>query len=211
MTMRNAESQRVVQILNQATGLMKKSRFIEAADALEHGLAMYPTSKEILEHLVVCNLELKRPQSALHMLDRITKTEPSALSAWADKGFMHLLLNENQEGIDALTKSLELDPRNSHVWQLLGLAHMGEERWAAGLIAFDRSLLLDPNSAITWYNRAVCFFFLEYFHEALASVEQAYSIDPDLRALAEEWVSILQEAVQELGIDYVSDIEMPAS
>ncbi len=211
MTIRNAESQGVVQILNQATGLMKKSRFIEAADALENGLAKYPTNKKILEQLVVCNLELKRPQSALYMLDRITKTEPSALSAWADKGFMHLLLNENQEGIDALTKSLELDPRNSHVWQLLGLAHMGEERWAEGLNAFYRSLLLDPNSAITWYNRAVCFFFLEYFHEALASVEQAYSIDPDLRALAEDWVSILQEAVEELGIDYVSDIETPAS
>jgi tetratricopeptide (TPR) repeat protein len=200
-----------VQILNQASGLMKKSRFLEAADALENGLAMYPTNKEILEHLVVCNLELKRPQSALYMLDRITKTEPGELSAWADKGFLHLLLNENEEGIDALTKSLELDPRNSLVWQLLGLAYMGEERWAEGLNSFDRSLLLDPNSAITWYNRAVCFFFLEYFHEALASVEQAYSIDPDLRALAEEWVSILQQAVEELGIDNASDIEMPAS
>ncbi|MHA2068259.1 MAG: tetratricopeptide repeat protein [Candidatus Thorarchaeota archaeon] len=210
MTIRNAESQVVVQILNQASVLMKKSRFLEAADALEHGLAIYPTNKEILEQLVDCNLELKRPQSALQMLDRITKSEPSALTAWADKGFLHLLLNENREGIDALTKSLELSPRKSHLWQLLGLAYMTEESWHEGLNAFDRSLRLDPNSAITWYNRAVCFFFLEYFHEALSSVEQAYSIDPDLRELADEWVSILQEAVADLGIDYISDVDRAA-
>jgi tetratricopeptide (TPR) repeat protein len=189
---------------------MKKSRFLEAASTLEHGLAIYPTSKEILEQLVVCNLELKRPQSALQVLDRITKTEPGELTAWADKGFLHLLLNENREGIDALTRSLKLNPRRSHLWQLLGLAHMTEENWHEGLNAFDRSLLLDPNSAITWYNRAVCFFFLEYFHEALSSVEQAYSIDPDLRELADEWVSILREAVEELGIDFVSNVDRAA-
>ncbi len=207
MTIGNAESQGVVQILNQATGLMKKSRYIEAADALEHGLTIYPTSKEILEQLLVCNLELKRPQSALYVLDRITKTEPGAQTAWADKGFLHLLLNENREGIDALTKGLEIDPRKSHLWELLGLAHMAEENWIDGLNAFDRSLLLEPNSAITWYNRAVCFFFLEHFHEALASVEQAYSLDPDLRELADEWVGILQAAVQDLGIYTMSDVK----
>ncbi|MFW9804313.1 MAG: tetratricopeptide repeat protein [Candidatus Thorarchaeota archaeon] len=211
MTIGNAESQGVVQILSQASGLMKKSRFLEAANALEDALAKYPTNKEILQQLVVCNIELKRPQSALYMLDRITKSAPGELSAWSDKGFLHLLLNENQEGIEALTKSLELDSRNSHVWQLLGLALMGEEKWAEGLDAFERSLLLDPNSAITWYNRAVCFFFLEYFQEALASVEQAFSLDPDLKALAEEWVAILQDAADELGIDYVDDFEAQAS
>ena len=160
MAIGTAESQGVVRILDQATGLMKKSRYLEAANALEDALTKYPTSKEILQQLVVCNIELKRPQSAIYMLDRITKTAPGELSAWSDKGFLHLLLNENKEGIEALMKSIELDSRNSHVWQLLGLAHMGEERWAEGLDAFERSLLLDPNSAITWYNRAVCFFFL---------------------------------------------------
>ena len=155
MTIGNAESKGVIQIIDQAAGLMKKSRFLEAANALENALNLYPTNKEILQHLVVCNIELKRPQSALYMLDRITKTEPAEPSAWSDKGFLHLLLNQNQESIAALTKSLELNPRSSHIWQLLGLAHMGEERWAEGLNAFERSLHLDPNSAITWYNRAV--------------------------------------------------------
>ncbi|MFX1271947.1 MAG: tetratricopeptide repeat protein [Promethearchaeota archaeon] len=211
MTIGNVESQGVVQILNQASGLMKKSRFLEAANALEDALTKYPSNKEILQQLVVCNIELKRPQSALYMLDRITKTAPGELSAWSDKGFLHLLLNENKEGIEALTKSIELDSRNSHVWQLLGLALMGEEKWAEGLDAFERSLLLDPNSAITWYNRAVCFFFLEYFQEALASVEQSFSLDPDLRELAEEWVTILQDAADELGIDYMDDYETQAS
>ncbi|MFX0055511.1 MAG: tetratricopeptide repeat protein [Candidatus Hermodarchaeota archaeon] len=211
MTIGNVESQGVVQILNQASGLMKKSRFLEAANALEDALTKYPSNKEILQQLVVCNIELKRPQSALYMLDRITKTAPGELSAWSDKGFLHLLLNENKEGIEALTKSIELDSRNSHVWQLLGLALMGEENWAEGLDAFERSLLLDPNSAITWYNRAVCFFFLEYFQEALASVEQSFSLDPDLRELAEEWVTILQDAADELGIDYMDDYETQAS
>ena len=93
MVIGNAESKGVGQILDQATGLMKKSRYLEAANALEDALTRYPTNKEILTQLAACNIELKRPQSALHMLDRITRTAPSELSAWSDKGFLHLLLN----------------------------------------------------------------------------------------------------------------------
>ncbi len=130
----------------------------------------------------------------MHSIDRLTRIEPGALSAWADKGFLHLLLNQNQEGIKAITTSLLIDSKNSWLWQLLGMAYMSEERWDLALESLERSLLLDPNSAATWYNCAVCHFYLDDYDSSVQAADQAVAIDPMLSELADEWTEGLREA-----------------
>ncbi len=66
----NANTDGICRILNQAEHLMKKSRYGEAVLALEHGLTLDPDNKDLLEQLVSCNIELKKPGSALNALDR---------------------------------------------------------------------------------------------------------------------------------------------
>lgn len=173
---------------------MKKSRYGEAVLALEQGLTLDPNNKDLLEQLVSCNIELKKPSSALQALDRLTRIEPGALTAWAHKGFLHLLLNQNQEGIKAITTGLLIDSKNSWLWQLLGMAYMSEERWDLALESLERSLLLDPNSAATWYNCAVCHFFLDDYDSSVQAADQAVAIDPMLSELTDEWTEGLREA-----------------
>jgi len=196
----------VGQILNQAQHLMRRSRFTEAVLTLEQGLLLEPNNRDLLEQLVSCNIELKRPGSALQALDRLTRLEPSAMTAWADKGFLHLLLNENTEGIKAITNSLQIDPKNGWLWQLLGMAFMAEENWESALESFERSLLLQPNSSMAWYNCAVCLYMLEDFESSLEAADQAVAIDPMLSEISDEWVENLKAAVDILEDVYDEDL-----
>ncbi len=185
----------VCRILNQAEHLMRRSRFSEAVSALEQGLLMEPNNKDLLEQLVSCNIELKRPGGALNALDRITRLEPAAMTAWAEKGFLHLLLNQNAEGIKAIKNSLQINPKNGWLWQLLGMAFMAEEYWEEAVESFERSLLLQPNSSVTWYNCAVCLYMLEDFESSLEAADQAIAIDPMLSEISDEWVDNLKAAM----------------
>jgi len=162
---------------------------------LEQGLLLEPNNKDLLEQLVSCNIELKRPGGALQALDRITRLEPGAMTAWAEKGFLHLLLNETTEGIKAITNSLQINPKNGWLWQLLGMAFLAEENWEMALESFEKSLLLQPNSSVAWYNCAVCLYMLEDFDSSLEAADQAVAIDPMLSELTDEWVENLKAAM----------------
>jgi tetratricopeptide (TPR) repeat protein len=196
----------VYQILNQAEHLMRRSRFNEAVTTLEQGLLLEPNNKDLLEQLVSCNIELKRPGGALQALDRITRLEPAEMTAWAEKGFLHLLLNENAEGIEAITNSLHINPKNGWLWQLLGMAFMAEENWEKALESFERSLLLQPNSSVAWYNCAVCLYMLGDFESSVEAADQALAIDPMLSEITDEWVENLKAAMNIFDDVYDEDL-----
>jgi len=184
-------------ILARARTLMERSDYGEAKSTLEKALLINPNDTNVLERILVCNLELKKPKDALRTIDSIVRINPSLRAMWADKGFLHLLLNENREGISAIQESLKLNPRNGRLWQLLGYAQMGEEAWEDALDAFQKSLHFNPESAVIWYNCAVCLFFLDEFEEALYSADQAFAMDPLLEDLSEGWVDLVREGMSE--------------
>ncbi|MFX1369086.1 MAG: tetratricopeptide repeat protein [Promethearchaeota archaeon] len=184
-------------ILARAMLLMEHSNYREAKSALEQALRIDPNDTNILERILICNLELKRPKDALRTLENIVRITPNSRAMWADKGYLHLLLNENREGIEAIQESLSLNPRNGRLWQLLGFAYMGEENWGSALDAFQKSLHFNPESAVIWYNCAVCLFFLDEFEEALYSADQAFAMDPLLEDHSEGWADLLRESADE--------------
>jgi cytochrome c-type biogenesis protein CcmH/NrfG len=96
-----------------------------------------------------------------------------------------------------LKESLQLNPRDSKQWQLLGSALMIVEQWEDAAKSLERAILLDPNSAFNWYNYGVCQFFQENFFISLRAIRQAFSIDPFLENIAEDWMEILIEQIQE--------------
>lgn len=181
----------VESLVDQASRLIKKQRFSEAASKLHRGLSFDPNNVRALENLVICNLELGKPKMAIKVLNSLLQLEPTSSSRWGDKGFIHLLLNENSEGIDALKESLKLQPKDVRKWELLATALMSEDQWEEAFDALEKSLDLDPSSAITWYNLAVCYLYFEDFSSALEAAEYAISIDPSLGNIAEGWMDLI--------------------
>ena len=70
---------------------------------------------------------------------------------------------------------------------------VAEERWEEAIDALEKTLDLNPNSAVTWYNLAVCYLFFDEIDEAVQAAEMAFSIDPSLRELAEDWWDLVQD------------------
>ncbi len=192
-------------LLGQADNFMKNHRYEEAIETLEKSLFIDPRNKIALEHVVVCNLELKQPKKAIQALTQLIGVEPNCHRFWGDKGYLHLLLNEIPEGIGALKESLKIDSRNAYNWELLGAAYMAHDEWIYALDALLSGINLNPNSAMAWYNAAICFFMLDRYSEAVEAAEYSFSIDPMLEEMASDWIEVIQEAV--LFGDSYDDVE----
>ncbi|MFW9907840.1 MAG: tetratricopeptide repeat protein [Candidatus Thorarchaeota archaeon] len=191
------------QILDLASTLMNKSKFNEAIEALEKAAEIDPKNRSVLDRVIICNLELKRPKKALEAMNSILTLDPKASRIWADKAYLHFLLNEESEGIRALQQSLKLNPRNQNDWYLLGTAYMTFENWVEAREAFHNAIQLNPNSSITWYNLAACNYVLGDVGAALGAAEQAFAIDPILESLSDDWIDDLREEY-----DLLSDSEL---
>ncbi len=188
-----SEKGEVESLVEQASSLIEKKMFAEAMSKLRIGLSVDPTNIRALENLMVCNLELGKPKMAIQVLNNLLQLEPTSSSRWGDKGYMHLLLNENWEGIGALRESLKIQPRDVRKWELLATALMSEEQWEEAVDALEKSLILDPSSAVSWYNLAICHLYFEDFVSALRAAEYAISLDPSLEELAEDWMDLIDE------------------
>jgi superkiller protein 3 len=181
------------QFLDLASTLMDKSKFSEAIVALEKAQEIEPNNRSVLDRVIICNLELKKPKKALEAMNSILNLEPTASNIWADKAYLHFLLKEESEGITALQESLKLNPRNERDWYLLGTVLMTVEGWVEAREALHNAIQLNPNSAITWYNLAACNYMIGDVNGALGAAEYAFTLDPILENLADEWLAFLRE------------------
>ena len=139
-------------------------------------------------------------------LDRILRIEPHAGNAWADKGYLHLLLNERIEGITALQQSLKLQPRKKKDWELLAIAFMASELWKEAVAALENAIHLDPNAAINWYNLAACKFIIGDQMTGIAAAQHAASIDPTIESILDDWEIFEYENDEEYDDDSYSVI-----
>jgi superkiller protein 3 len=172
---------------------MDKSKFTEAIEALEKAQEIEPNNRTVLDRVIICNLELKKPKKAIEAMNSILNLEPNAYKIWADKAYLHFLLKEENEGILALSESLKLNPRNQRDWYILGTVLMTAERWIEARDALLTAIQLDPNSAIAWYNLAACNYMIGDVEGALGAAEYAFTLDPILETLADDWLSYLRE------------------
>jgi superkiller protein 3 len=197
------------QFLDLASTLMDKSKFSEAIEALERAQEIEPNNRTVLDRVIICNLELKKPKKAIEAMNSILNLEPTAYKVWADKAYLHFLLKEDNEGINALRESLKLNPRNQREWYLLGTVLMTVEQWDEARESLLKSIQLDPNSAITWYNLAVCNYMMGDFPGALGAADYAITLDPILENLADEWLGLLsddQELIEQSLIAFETDM-----
>ena len=67
------------------------------------------------------------------------------------------------------------------------------ERWDEAEDALQKTLDLNPNSAVSWYNLALCYLYFDDYSEAVQAAETAFSLDPSLKELGEDWLEIVDD------------------
>ena len=83
---------------------------------------------------------------------------------------------------------------------------MAIEQWEDAAECLEKSILLDPNATFSWYNYGICQFFLENYSISLRAIKQAFSIDPLLEHIIEDWVEILDVEIEEYETHYDVDV-----
>jgi tetratricopeptide (TPR) repeat protein len=89
-------------------------------------------------------------------------------------------LSQHQDAISAFTDAITLDPERGDFYNGMGLAYYRAKNYPQALKLFAAAMRLDPKDAVAKYNEACVLSILGRRDEALESLADAISLDPQL-------------------------------
>lgn len=104
---------------------------------------------------------------------------PESLGLLNNKGFILLLMADNQGALDIFNQVINIDSSYPPAWNNKGLALSNLQRNQEALEAFNKAVELDQNYVNAWNNRGMTLYDMGQYQEALASFEKALSINPN--------------------------------
>ncbi len=180
MVVTPAGTSSVVTWANYGNVLYRLDRLPESLKALNQALEMDFRFPQVWYAQGQVLSAMGRHRDALNAFDRAIVLQPKFYRAWKSKALTLLALNNPQEAQLAVEEALNLEPRSAVAWYLRGLVQ-GKSLGALGpaLEALDQSIALEPEFTDAWVLRGEVLQGLGRSNEALASVQQALTIDLD--------------------------------
>ena len=166
-----------------AESLRKGGRTEEAIAAYQEVFAIDPDSAPAHAGLGMAYHQSKRHEEAVRNMERALELQPDLAVAATLRVFIgHSLLElDRPEAADEQYRlALDVDPRNADALDHLAMSRFGEKRYEEARKLYVRLADVQPNSAVTHSNLGAVLHHLGRNEEALASVERALALDPDL-------------------------------
>lgn len=118
-------------------------------------------------------------EEALALFRRSVELDPELAPAWSAIAGIELARNQPQAAVEAAARLLELRPGDTEALTIQYEAYqtMGETEKAQELLAGLEGEAQDPD---TLYRRGVAFFNSSNYDQAVATLQQAVEMDPDL-------------------------------
>jgi cytochrome c-type biogenesis protein CcmH/NrfG len=88
-------------------------------------------------------------------LEKETRQNPSAVTAWIDLGNAYFDTDQFEKSIQAYRKALELKPDNADVWTDLGVMYRKTGRSDEAIQSFDRAIAINPKHEISRLNKGI--------------------------------------------------------
>lgn len=95
-------------------------------------------------------------------------------------GISMLLTGTPEPAVGHLKAAVEADPTLWRAWNALGSYHDSQESWAEAVEAYDMALAEHPNDAMILNNRGFSYFMQGRLDEAIADMQQALRLDPEM-------------------------------
>jgi tetratricopeptide (TPR) repeat protein len=92
-------------------------------------------------------LEAGNAESALALLDRVVKTDPTSAEALLLRSTAHFVLGEDKPGRRDLKRALEADPELRQAWLNSAALNLADQNYDGALEAFKRAEQLNPAAA----------------------------------------------------------------
>ncbi|MGB3565129.1 MAG: tetratricopeptide repeat protein [Thermoanaerobaculia bacterium] len=92
-------------------------------------------------------LEAGNAESALALLDRVVKKNPSSAEALLARSTAHFVLGDDKPGRRDLSRALEADPELRQAWLNSAALNLADQNYDGALEDFERAERLDPAAA----------------------------------------------------------------
>ncbi len=156
------------------------------AEDIYHDLLVKNNLQEDLFVLVKNSyLDVKGLGGYLKLLNQLSHEVGSA-TLYEDIGRVSDTLNQNVAAVDAFRKSILLNPKSGELYNLLGLSLYKIKDYQDALRQFDIATKISPTSSSAHYNKACMLSILRRTDEAVAALENALILDPNLKGSASQ-------------------------
>jgi len=160
-------------IIDDASALMGKSRYQEAAVAWRKALALNTDEARPHNNLGYCLAELGKPLEAVVHYERAIALSPEYPEAYNNLGEALIRLNRRDEAMDAFEKALRLNPRYASAHSNLGAVLAQAGRLDPAIEHFQQALAANPALADVHNNLAVALAMSSRLLEAIPHLEEA--------------------------------------
>lgn len=161
-------------------------RFGDAADVMQHALALKPDDVRLRARLSACLtqqgiwlIEHDRPADALPPLERAVSLTPDAFDAIANIGIALTRLKRYEEAIPHYQRALALKPDLALIHTNLGAALLPLGRISEAVAAHRRACTLRPGWMPALRNLAIALGQFNQFDEALQRLDEVLRVQPD--------------------------------
>ena len=177
---------------NQGLHLFAEGRFAEAAEVFQKVYELFPDVPDVGYNLGLAYQQAGKYELSLEPLQRSLKHRPGDPAVLRALGVSLLHLNRLREGADQLEKSIQADPKNVDTLYNLALAYYGLKEFDRAEVCLRWMFERNPDSALLHLRTANAHRISRRYKEALAELQKALALDPNLPSL-----------YLELGLTYI--------
>ena len=177
---------------NQGLHLFAEGRFAEAAEVFQKVYELFPDVPDVGYNLGLAYQQAGKYELSLEPLQRSLKHRPGDPAVLRALGVSLLHLNRLREGADQLEKSIQADPKNVDTLYNLALAYYGLKEFDRAEVCLHWMFERNPDSALLHLRTANAHRISRRYKEALAELQKALALDPNLPSL-----------YLELGLTYI--------
>jgi len=138
------------------------------------------SEKELLYEEARSYLDARDYQLALSVLDELTSKYPDFDTAWVEKGFAYLGLDQPAQAIISTMQAVEIDSANMGAYFVRGIAHNAMFNYEAALLDYNYIVLTGDNDYyyLALKERGILFIYFEIADKAIDDFMEYYEHDP---------------------------------
>ena len=183
--LRNSRATDPVALHNVAEALRAQGRYAEAIASYRAALQAKVDFAPAYAGLGIALFQSERFEEAIAALQQALTLQPDLPISGSS---LHVILGRaaqrlgRADATEHFEQAVRNDPRDREALDRLAMARFGQERYEEALALYRTMAELEPDNALTHSNLGATLYHLGRMDEALASMERALALDPDLEA-----------------------------
>lgn len=168
------------ELIKQVNQLLAVKEFRQGAKLCFNVLRQDKTNTDILNVLIFCIFQLKKPKTAYRLLKILNQRAPNNIKYLTNQAVILLSIGFYDEAVDTYEKILTIDPNMLSTIVSLADLYQSKGEHALAIKHYKNALGLEPDNIIVLFNLANALVSAKSYNEAVQLYERVATINPTL-------------------------------